>query len=48
MAYRLPRSMRMYGIDLEVSWGKSDGLLLRVLFPLNNKKADISHCNGKI
>lgn len=48
MVYRLFRFMRMYGIDFEVFWGKSDGFLFRVLFFLNNKKVDISYCNGKI
>lgn len=38
----------IYGIDLQVSWDKINGLLLRWLFHLNNKKVDINHCNGKL
>lgn len=41
--YRLPRSIVIYGIDLQVSWGEMDGHLLRLLLCVNDTKADISH-----
>lgn len=46
--YRLPRSIVIYGIDLQVSWGEMDGRLLRILLCVNDTKADISHYSSKL
>lgn len=46
--YRLPRSIVIYGIDLQVSWGEMDGHLLRILLCVNDTKADIRHYSSKL
>lgn len=46
--YRLPRSIVIYGIDLQVSWSEMDGCLFRLLLCVNDTKADISHNSSKL